>query len=172
MSSLALPTPISLAKFWVPPPPGSRLQEVSVRPIRVFFVVTRMSVFKASYRPPPSAMPSIKHKTGNGKCITSLNTLLKLATINSISSDDLSSRYFKSAPEQKWPGSLLCSMAALMLLSFTSVFMLLSSFVSQMSYLVEQTDGQRIFLFWLVKFNCNDILVGSSKSPGSYEFTR
>jgi hypothetical protein len=64
ISYFALATPIVLAKVWVPPAPGIKLQYVSGNPINEFLVAILISALRASYNPPPSAGPSITHKTG------------------------------------------------------------------------------------------------------------
>jgi hypothetical protein len=139
--------------------------------MRVFFVVMRMSVLSASSSPPPSAIPSIRHSTGKGKFITSLNILRRLKTISSISSLVLSSRYFKSAPEQKWPGSLLWRITARMVLSLVRTFNWLSNYIWWGAYLVEQSYRQCIFLLWLVQFDSNNILIRPSKSTRPNEIS-
>lgn len=63
-SSLVLATPIILDRVCVPPAPGIRLQYVSGSPIKESFVATLISAFRASYKPPPKAGPSIKQITG------------------------------------------------------------------------------------------------------------
>ena len=82
-------------------------------------------MLRASSKPPPNAGPSITEITGQWICLISLNTLRKLATMSSISSEDLFSLYLRSAPAQKCPGSLLFKTTALnlwfWLISLTAV---------------------------------------------------
>ena len=83
--------------------------------MRDLLVATLISAFKANYNPPPKAGPSIIQSTGQWIFLRSLNILLKLKTISSISYDVLSSLYFKSAPAQKYPYWLLFKITALKL---------------------------------------------------------
>ena len=88
-----------------------------------------ISVFKANSRPPPRAGPSIRHKTGQWTCLSSLKILLRLFTIYSISSSVLSSLSLRLAPAQKCPSVLLFKMIARKELSLLIYIIFWSSYL-------------------------------------------
>ncbi len=127
-----------LAKVWVPPPPGIRLQYVSGSPISDFWVAILISAFKANSNPPPRAGPSMRQKTGQWICLNSLKILLKLVTMFSSSSSVLSNLSLRSAPAQKCPSTLLLKIQAL------NVGCLLIYWIVVSNYILDRLPGKGV----------------------------